>query len=356
MALLILKLGAVQASMAQTLRNDTSFFFESIDLAAYPYASISSTPPPCAVALQQCNPDFHATLLDSAGHQRLKNKALRLSRTMQDQGAAQIFYEELLSALGYKGNRAPFRTLAHRLPVQRLRDLSCGDPTHACALLLGVSGLLPRNTAQHWDAQTRSFTRALWDHWWKHNTEWENRCMQPEQWKRDGIRPLNHPIRRMAAAAALLTSTPNIESQLASLDTDKPRLWLKSCRAILGKNATSEYWMRRLSLGGPPQDKDTALLGKGRISAILSNVLIPFLAASGIPTDKLLAALPAEQESSIIRQAAFSLLGRDHNPSLYGCAVKQQGLIQIFYDFCLNNRSDCKTCSLPEAIREHSSK
>jgi hypothetical protein len=78
--------------------------------------------------------------------------------------------------------------------------------------------------------------------------------------------------------------------------------------------------------------------------------VIPFLAAEGLPVAHLLPALPAEEDNSLLRQTAHALFGRDHNPAFYRDGLKQQGLLQIFYDFCLNNRTACRECALVPAL------
>ena len=36
-----------------------------------------------------------------------------------------------------------------------------------------------------------------------------------------------------------------------------------------------------------------------------------------------------------IREAAHQLLGPDHNPAMYRSGLRQQGLLQIYFDFCV---------------------
>jgi len=60
--------------------------------------------------------------------------------------------------------------------------------------------------------------------------------------------------------------------------------------------------------------------------------------------------LPPEEDNQIIRQTAHNLLGPDHNPALYRSGLRQQGLIQIFNDFCLTDRSRCKDCALLKSL------
>ena len=87
--------------------------------------------------------------------------------------------------------------------------------------------------------------------------------------------------------------------------------------------------------------------------AILTNVFIPYRATlAGIPAG-LLDQLPREDDNQIVRQTAHFLFGRDHSPSLYHTGLRRQGLVQIFHDFCLIDRSRCATCPFPNALRNY---
>jgi hypothetical protein len=111
-----------------------------------------------------------------------------------------------------------------------------------------------------------------------------------------------------------------------------------------------EYWDRRLTFGGRPQPRPVALLGSERVDLLLNNVVLPFWAARG--GDRLAAAfldqgLPLEPRHAVARQTAHALFGPDHPESWYRDGLRQQGLVQIFHDFCLDDRSRCAACPLP---------
>ena len=94
-------------------------------------------------------------------------------------------------------------------------------------------------------------------------------------------------------------------------------------------------------------------MGTNRVAAIVSNVCVPFLAALGnrqVMRPAFLRRLPPEENNQIVRQTAHNLLGPDHNPDLYRSGLRQQGLIQIFHDFCLTDRSRCGNCALLKAL------
>jgi hypothetical protein len=348
--------GAVWMALKDPLAANPAFSFESIDLTAYPYASLPKEPPPCAGALRSWDPDRRGALLDAAGEERLRIKAARIRERLDSHDPDQVLYEEIMCALGYKRNRVPFRELACRLPLAGVRDESGGDPVKACALFLGVAGLIPKKPSPQWDEETRAFVRKLWDNWWKQQSRWESRVMPAGSWRLAGLRPPNHPVRRLAAAAGLFAADTSLAARLAvSGRPHNPGRWLADTEALFARiDRPLHYWKRRLSFSTRPLASDVALIGPPRVAAILSNIVVPFLAATDRPVETLLSRLPAEQDNALVRQAAHRLFGHDHNPALYANGLRQQGLLQIFHDFCLNNRTGCRDCTLESALRNAS--
>jgi hypothetical protein len=238
---------------------------------------------------------------------------------MQAREPEQVLWEELMASLGYKNNKSPFRLLAARLPLARLRSLA-GSPDEAYALLLGLSGLLPCNPDPAWPADARRFMRRLWDVWWKHGAALKGLAMTRSAWSLSGLRPANHPVRRLMAAAHYAFRVPQLVYD-ETLLTDFP----------------DHFWTEHISWAA--RCPSTALVGRSRANAIVTNILIPFRAAVGEKQPDL-ETLPAEPVNSIIRQTAHTLFGPDHTPRVYRTALARQGLIQIFHDYLLTHRLD----------------
>lgn len=336
--------GCFQLSLCAPLAAQPTFSFSDLDLSAYPHAALPCTPRPCQKALNNLDPEECGALLESAGMHRIQMKAARLAaRLSVGVSREQLFYEEVMTALGYKKNRTPFRSLAQALPFA-----SWGPQTDAKTLyahLLGLAGLLP--TQNHAvDPPARPFIRQLWDHWWRTGTE--NLSLD---WHLSGSRPTNHPHRRLAAAAALFSGTPTLLSQIDALSRERPKNWISQLTRAFARRATMPFWEKRLSLTGAATTQKTALLGKRRIAAIISNVVIPLDIAERDPKPQTPLVLPLEHDNSQIRATAARLLGRDMNPAFYATGLRQQGLIQICQDFCLNTRSDCQDCTFAKSIR-----
>ena len=282
--------GCVSICIGDALLVRPGFSPYEIDLGAYPYARLPSGPRPCELALGG-RTYLALPYIRSAGARRIWFKARRMKSLLVCRGSReQVFYEEMLAALGYKHNSFPFRAVAAAVPWRELPR----DPELAFSSLKAAAGLCAAGS------------RA---------------------WKLSGVRPLNSPERRLASAAALFARGPDL---LAKLD---------ACDLSTRPGAKAAMDELRFSAAPAPP------IGAGRAAAMVANVLVPLAIAEG----RLRAfpeSLPPEDVSAPMRLAAFRLLGRDHNPALYsGDGVMLQGLVQIHREFCLRTHPGCRDCS-----------
>ncbi len=345
--------GAVHVVLKEVLAEHPGFSFEHIDLSAYPYAARADMPR-CSTVLAAYTPDQRIHVLRAAGEERLRRKAERMTDLIQEKGAEQTLYEEFMAGLGYKHNKGAFREVAIALTLEDMRRDSGHDTQAAYALLMGVAGLLPNQPAARWDAETAQFMRSLWDVWWRYRDQYATRPSR-RTWRLDGVRPANHPARRLMAAAHLFAQPEPFADYLhrcVAEDTDR---WMERILKYVVERY-DPYASMRLGFGGTRRKTPVALIGRTRAASLCCNVIVPFLAASGASPARIGAALdrlPAEPDNGVIKQTAFYLFGRDHSPSLYKSALARQGLIQIFHDFCLNDRSRCASCAFPQALSAH---
>ncbi len=348
--------GCIQMALRPIMSVWPGFSFEAIDVSVYPYGARAPVPP-CFRILRDWSPHQKRALLATAGEERLRRKAERLAARIRERGADQTLYEEFMAGLGYKHNKRPFRQLAETIPIDTLRRHSDGDPIIGYALLLGAAGLLPEHIDPAWDAETRSFVHRLWKLWWKHRTGKPADTPPAERWRFDGMRPANHPARRLMAAALLVVQQSGPAELCTGWAAQHPAHWPGT--AVSALTALSDpYWSHRTGWNAPRRPGTIALIGKARATSLLLNVVLPFLAGNrrfSRAVRAALEALPPEPDNGIIRQAATNLFGPDHPPSFYRNALRTQGLIQIFQDFCLNDRAQCATCPLPKALAASSS-
>lgn len=341
--------GALQVALREALLARPEFSFENIEVAAYPLAA-RAVRPPCQQVLQAWEAPRKQLVLDAAGQERLRRKAGRLRQRWDEVGPDQALYEEVMAGLGYQHNKAMFRRLAETVSVEALRPLR-GRPLEVQARLLGVSSLLPEQPDRRWDEETRRHVRELWDAWWKVREAWQHRLLDPACWHLQG-RPANHPLRRLAAAARLFARTPDLADRWGR---EKPS------PAILARleadlcDLSDPYWDHRCTWGGVRLARPLALLGPERARALAVNVAVPFLAARGgrdaLPS-AVLDHLPRETANRLVRQTALNLFGPHHPGSLYRTGLRRQGLLQIFHDYCLNDRSRCATCAFPGLLED----
>lgn len=342
--------GTLQVALRPAIKTDPGFSFEHIDVTAYPYGGRADVPP-CRRVMSTWPVEGRMRLLASAGQERLRLKAARLAGAMVEQGLDQVLYESVMVALGYQHNKQAFAELARLLPVDILRALTRGEPERAYALLAGMSGLLPGDVTSAWDRETQRYVRTLWDVWWKERAHLPP-PMTRDSWRLSGIRPANHPLRRLAAAAHMFAVQKDGLTLLSEWVQGPPEELTARMSSSL-RVPKKCYWLNRLSLGGPTVSS-TALVGIERWHAMALNVVIPLAAAAGFDTStvaRLLDATKPEAGNQIVRQTAFYLYGPDAPSSLLKSAQRRQGLQQIFHDYCLGDRSRCARCAFPDLLK-----
>lgn len=343
--------GALQIALQPVMDENPLFSFDHIDIESGADESRYRATP-CFSVCEKWPPEQKTALLDAAGQERLRRKAANMRRRMERCDPEQLLYEHLARSLGYKHNRIPFHRLAARLPVNTLRRSAGLDPMRAYAALMGAAGLLPDPTQINGDDETRAFLRRAWDHWWTLRFAVPERLASAD-WNLSNVRPANHPRRRMMALARLFTrAEPLSRSWAKRLLEPEPlnaQTWLDDFSSV-----SCPYWDYRFSFSAPRRNTASALIGHSRATGIVINVLIPFLAACSHAEDeaaRLLQTLPDEAHNRITRRMALRLLGRDYPPSLLRRGLRKQGLIQIYYDYCLASRTGCADCALPEILR-----
>lgn len=94
-----------------------------LHLLAYPYAHLPLPRRPCERRLAN-DPELAKKVMSSAGRHRLRMKARRLLGRLsaRTEPREQLFYEEVMTALGYSKNTAQFRSLAERVPLRMLLE------------------------------------------------------------------------------------------------------------------------------------------------------------------------------------------------------------------------------------------
>ena len=308
----------------------------------------------CYPSLQGLSTGSLTELLTTTARKRLeqKSKAHQLAARAGDWN--QRLWESLFTSLGFQHNRWPLQRLAEIVASE-----PCGDTGIWEARLFGLSGLLPVEPPTNVEA-LRLF-RGLWDNWWRERARWSEDVLPRSVWRFAGVRPANHPQRRLALAS-LWRADASLPERLrgwlsrCTSEDQPPRLLL---RQILETGLpTGSFWNHHWTLRSETQSVPLPWLGESRTTDIAMNAVLPWLRAQAETTgdtsaiqqiDTLYFQWPTGQDNSRlrqIRQRLFSLT----RPRLPQGAAIQQGLLQIAQEFCEPGGSLCESCRFPELI------
>jgi len=353
----------------------------------------------CSAPLREFSEPQLSELLHAAAKVRLQNKANAMLARAKQSGWEQALWEQLFRALGYKHNVWAMQNLAEqrtrlvsglefklrvdspdRLKPELQPELQRrAENTFALqARLLGVSGLLPEDLTRT-QKNSDTFLRRAWDVWWRDRDELADCILPRTVWKFHGLRPANHPQRRLALASHWLAS----ENLVAKIEgwcaqdvlsgravmpgrrADSPTSAAGNSRALLDslyevfRIGEDEFWSWHWTFQSARLPKPQVLLGEARVTDLAVNVVLPWLwirAREG-GNERILGeverrffAWPAAEDNSILKLARQRLLGTSKAQVLRG-AAQQQGLMQIVRDFCEHANATCADCRFPEVVR-----
>jgi hypothetical protein len=316
-------------------------------------------------------------LLDSAARVRFQAKAGQFRARARHAGWEQALWEGLFRALGYKHNIWPMQNLAELRP----RWTRGADPAFALqARLLGISGLLPLELTRA-QAGGDGYLRRVWDCWWRERDAFSDCILPRAVWKFHGLRPANHPQRRLALAAHWLASG-NLVSKLerwcaSSIGegrrvgdpeifgtvTRRPSQALVDSLREIFEVERDEFWSWHWTFRSARLKKLQPLLGDARVTDLAVNVILPWLWTRAAESkngrlqhviEHRYAAWPQAEDNSILKLARQRLLGVGRSHVLRSASA-QQGLIQITRDFCEHSNAICENCRFPELLRSWNS-
>ena len=242
--------------------------------------------------------------LRRAGLVRFEERTSNAAKAVAEVGVEQALYAGVLEALGYAENRVPFIALARRPPLSVLSAMAlaadAGDRHRLLQdLLLSGSGLAP---------PSRAWTELV-----------GSPAMDAASWHTAGVRPANHPVRRIEAAAALVAW---------SLPVGLRARLVEACAS------GSTGLIEALRLPGAPEGRP--LVGLGRAREIAAGAALPILAAdAGLRGDRALGKhvqtlyerLPSLPGNTLTREAR-RLLGPHARVRLNAC--EHQGLMHAY--------------------------
>ena len=294
----------------------------------------------CLAPLRNLEASRVASVLEAAAQFRLRRKAERLRQRIEIHGRDETIYQSLADAFGYKQNRLPFTLLAQRLPLALLHK----HRDDAEALLFGVSGFLEMPDLAAVRKFTRSYLRSLWDRWWKHREQFARLILPPKIWRLSGARPLNHPHRRLGALAVVVANWRKFSALANSGAASDAACFLTSLH--------HDFWTKHYTLAAQGSSSLLALIGDSRAADVLANIIYPLALANDRDLWSEYKKLRAQLSNRSVKIAAARLFADDPRQKQFlSSVVGQQGLLQIYEDFCLRDSSDCADCPFPEQMR-----
>jgi hypothetical protein len=309
----------------------------------------------CSAPLRELDETKLAELLRRAALVRFENKAAQFRARAKNAGWEQTLWENLFRALGYKHNVWPMQSLSE---AKSRWARGANSAFEFQARLLGVGGLLPDELTRA-QKSPDAYLRRVWDLWWRERDGFAGCVLPRAVWKFHGLRPANHPQRRLALASHWLADKnfiSKIEGWGAGEIFDKKLL---GSLLEIFQIERDEFWSWHWTFKSARMEKPQPLLGGARVTDLAVNVILPWLwirAKEGgneeirREVERRFFAWPAAEDNSVLKLARQRLLGVGKSRALNSAAA-QQGLMQIVRDFCERSNAVCDDCRFPELVR-----
>ena len=301
----------------------------------------------CSTPLREMEDSRIESILESAAQYRLERKSKRLHRAVVAHGREQAIYQALAQTLGYRNNQQAFLLMCQRQPVKLLKKRPHSERE---ALLFGISGFMENIRFEDTQPATRHYLRQLWQDWWRLRDDcqrWLTTAQLPH-WKLAATRPGNHPQRRLGALTAMLGIWDSIAGPLMEASRWSQPSWKAALLAL-----RHDYWATHYTLVAEAATKPISLIGESRVQEMLANVVYPLLMPERTRLWAEYLELPAMLDNQKLRRAALRLFGdHPHSAQFQKKLHHQQGLLQLYEDFCLEDDSACATCPFPERLKE----
>ncbi len=260
--------------------------------------------------------DTALRMIDEAAEFRLQRKQSAHARAVTLHGAEGALFQAVAVAMGYKNNSIPFLLAAQRAG---LRGAAGADGE---ARLFGLAGFLEPRTFDDGDPATREYLRPLWEEWWTLHDGLRRLVIPRTMWRFAGVRPSNHPHRRLGAFAVIARDFSGLRRAIR----DGGRAGFEEYFEKLAH----PYWNRHWNLPAARLNRDLALVGADRIRDLVVNALLP-----SFPLEKAreeLKRIPGPYPAGVLVRACEWLTGSDRLAGLR-TAWHQQGLLQLYKDF-----------------------
>ncbi len=290
---------------------------------------------------------------------RLWNKGDGIRIRAQRLGWDQAFWESLISVLGFQKNYWPFRRLAELGSLWIQHD---SDHSSVLARLSGLAGLLPNVTTKD-DVESSRYLQEIWSYWWREQHYFQEFILPDSMWRRDQIRPLNFPERRLALAAFWACSGALTErvwywaNQVPGADQRSQKKWRRQLYDLLSGSARHDFWSHRANWRRR-LNQPAGLMGQGLFNEIVVNAILPWIWAREyaeerahrlIEIEQIYLNWPATPDNSRLRNLNWRLMGNKMQiRKMKAGAV--QGLLGVSRFYCEKFNSLCEGCPMPDRL------
>jgi len=366
-----------QLALSRHLTADLAEIMESLAPQTLPEKGVGREGPCCRSARALGRDErWLAKFLDIAGDERMLTKARFFKTAMNDATPDEVIYAAIMECMGYSANRHGFRALARAASLRELRKWTPLDDTPEEtarvieAILFGVAGFLNSIKPSHSaDPETADYLRALRKRWRPVARNFPA-PLDPSAWVLNRTRPTNHPVRRIPAVAALLARHLHsglCRAILAAVESvPSGGNESRRCRQTVEKlcdlfqQPAGGYWLRRTTFGPPTLKRPNRLIGPTRATEIVVNAVIPTLLALSERDKRPRAEHRLHNIYSALKPLADNAVTRYMKRRMFAGAAaakrvvssvrRQQGLIQIFHDFCESADTTCESCGFLAAV------
>jgi hypothetical protein len=314
----------------------------------------------CSSPLRDLSDPKLEELLCHAARVRLESKAAQFAARARQAGWEQALWEGLFRAAGYKHNVWPMQCLAELRAHWTDHEQT---PLTLQARLLGLSGLLPSELTRR-ETATDGYVRHVWDCWWRERDELSDAILPRTVWRFHGLRPANHPQRRLALAAHWIAGGKLPDALEKWCITKVADRALVDSLLRIFQIEHDEFWSWHWTFRSLRLKKPQPLIGATRVTDLAINVVLPWLWTRAVEgkneklrdeIERRYFAWPAAEDNSVLRLARQRLLSNGSARN-FRRAAQQQGLIQIVRDFCDHSNAVCDQCEFPGLVNEWSGK
>ncbi|MFH0948762.1 MAG: DUF2851 family protein [Elusimicrobiota bacterium] len=353
------------------INDDLEIIDGNFDVENYPYSSKVSAGKCAKWTLKKYS--LLEYIVGLAGDEKVRQKSEVFANQLTNESINEIIYNGIMDGLGYGPNRENFKKLAKMLPLKKIEEIMKWDgEVHQFeeksviiqSLFFGVAGLIPDSEKlETFDDESKDYILEIKKVWKILRQQIESSEITKKDatlnWKFRGLRPYNFPYRRFAAASLIISkyiSNNGFEKLFQNfcdeIFTGGFKLKNFQERFLPKDNAgitdLSNFWFYRTTFGSKKFSKPIALLGKERILLILINTFLPLaIAKVQKPEDeKIVYQWWLKQPTISTNRTARITSWRCGFGNISGQSERiQQGLIQIFRDFCDTKKGVCTDCS-----------